>query len=181
MTDEAPLILTLRFDDESFERFQKLRQKHFPPSRNLIPAHLTLFHHLPGHELEMVTGHLEKTVAEWGPIKCRVSGLRFLGKGVAYEVDSPPAERLRADLAGHFYDHLTAQDRQRINPHVTIQNKAEASVARKLYEELESAFEPFSFEATGLLLWSYRGGPWEAAGEFQFCRKSPDVDQKLDA
>ncbi|MER0238171.1 2'-5' RNA ligase family protein [Fulvimarina sp. MAC8] len=181
MTDEAPLILTLRFDDESFDRFQKLRQEHFPPSRNLIPAHLTLFHHLPGDELEMVAGHLDKTIKEWRPIKCRVSGLRFLGKGVAYEVNSPQVERLRADLAGHFYDHLTAQDRQRIKPHITIQNKAEASVARKLYDELDSAFEPFNFDATGLLLWFYRGGPWESAGEFLFCHEGPEIDSEIEA
>lgn len=181
MTEEAPLILTLRFDDESFDRFEKLRQEHFPPSRNLIPAHLTLFHHLPGTELEMVTEHLGAVVAEWQPMRCRVSGLRFLGKGVAFEVDSPPVERLRADLAGHFYDHLTAQDRQRIKPHVTIQNKAEASVARKLYEELESEFEPFDFKATGLLLWFYRGGPWEPAGKYLFCRKALDGKTEREA
>ena len=51
---EAPLILTLRFDGEAFARLDDLRRAHFPPERNQIPAHLTLFHALPGEALEEV-------------------------------------------------------------------------------------------------------------------------------
>ena len=45
-----PLILTLALDDLSFARFDALRREHFPPTLNRIPAHVTLFHHLPGEE-----------------------------------------------------------------------------------------------------------------------------------
>jgi hypothetical protein len=46
-----PLILTLGLDRASFERFEALRRAHFPPALNRVPAHVTLFHHLPGEAL----------------------------------------------------------------------------------------------------------------------------------
>ena len=48
--DPAPLILTLKLDQASFTRLDALRQAHFPPERNWLSAHLTLFHHLPGDQ-----------------------------------------------------------------------------------------------------------------------------------
>jgi 2'-5' RNA ligase superfamily protein len=39
-------ILTVRLDDASFGRLQDWRMRHFPPERNYLPAHLTLFHTL---------------------------------------------------------------------------------------------------------------------------------------
>lgn len=168
MTDDAPLILTARFDDASFARFQALRQRHFPPARNHVPAHLTLFHHLPGPRIGWICEAVRRLADGAAPVAGRVSGLRFLGKGVAYELECSPLERMRADLAGVFADVLTAQDRQRIRPHVTIQNKAAPAEARSLFDALCTEFRPFSVTMTGLLLWRYRGGPWDGAGEFAF-------------
>ena len=48
MSSPAPLILTLALDERSFAFFDAQRRLHFPASRNLIPAHVTLFHHLLG-------------------------------------------------------------------------------------------------------------------------------------
>lgn len=168
MTDDAPLILTLELDKASFARFQALRRRHFPPARNHVPAHLTLFHHLPGDRIGWIAQDLAR-MAETTPLATgRVAGLRFLGKGVAYEIDCPEIERMRAVLSGAFADHLTAQDRQRIRPHVTIQNKAAPADARRLFDDLSAGFQPFAVAATGFLLWRYRGGPWDAAGRFPF-------------
>ncbi|NJM07417.1 2'-5' RNA ligase family protein [Candidatus Gracilibacteria bacterium] len=47
---EEPLILTVLLDEDTFRRFDGLRRTHFPPQRNLIPAHITLFHALPAIE-----------------------------------------------------------------------------------------------------------------------------------
>ena len=168
MKDDAPLILTLLFDPDSFERFDALRKKHFPKELNLIPAHLTLFHHLPAEEIDEIKDHLRSSAQGESAFSCRVSGLRMLGKGVAFEVDGSRLERLRNDLASDWFDWLTAQDRQRFKPHVTIQNKVTPERAKALYEKMDAEFEPFSFEACGLLLWRYRGGPWEAVERFEF-------------
>jgi hypothetical protein len=43
---------------------------------------------------------------------------------------------------------------------VTVQNKAAPAVARQLYEELGSGFQPRDRQFTGILLWEYLGGPW---------------------
>lgn len=166
--DDAPLILTVRFDGASFDRFQAMRQKHFPPARNHIPAHLTLFHHLPGARIGWIIDTLRPVAARAAPVTGRVTGVRFLGKGVAYDLDCPEIERMRSDLSAIFADVLTPQDRQRIRPHVTIQNKVAPDEARALCDDLRAGFRPFAFTATGLLLWRYRGGPWDAAGAFPF-------------
>ena len=148
--------------------FDAARRRHFPAARNLIPAHLTLFHHLPADQGEAIAAMLGRLAERTSQFPLAVTGLRFLGYGSAYVVESRDLARLRAELAAEWHDHLTPQDAQAFRPHVTIQNKVESSRAKALFKEMDDAFEPFEAEATGLLLWRYRGGPWEAAGEFAF-------------
>lgn len=174
--DIAPLILTLRFDPASFARFDAARRRHFPPERNFIPAHLTLFHHLPAEAEPDMVATLALLAAATAPFPVAITGLRFLGYGSAYRVEGPPLLALRAALAARWAGRLTRQDAASFQPHVTIQNKAPANEAKALFAELSAAFAPFEAEATGLLLWRYRGGPWEAAGEFAFATDRPRAD-----
>ena len=75
----------------------------------------------------------------------------------------------RASVSRDFWSaELTRQDSQGFRPHVTIQNKVPAQAAMALFEALSASFEPFVATATGLLLSRYRGGPWQAAGEYGF-------------
>ena len=97
-----------------------------------------------------------------------MTGLRFLGRGVAFGLESAPLLHLRDGLRKRWTERLTPQDRQKWRPHVTIQNKVEPAVAKALYARLSAAFEPYAVTATGLALWIYRGGPWEEAGVFPF-------------
>ncbi len=166
--DDPPLILTLRFDAASFARFDRERRQHFPPERNLIPAHLTLFHHLPGGQYREICDVLAAQAAERPAFAMPVTSLRFLGQGTAYAIESPALAGLRQDLARLWFGHLTRQDAQGFRPHVTIQNKVAAAEAKALHDAMSAAFVPFEVTAIGLLLWHYRGGPWEAAGEFAF-------------
>jgi 2'-5' RNA ligase len=164
----APLILTLALDAASTTRFEALRREHFPPGRNLVPAHLTLFHHLPGDHLADITPAIAAACREHGPFAAEVTGLRFLGRGVAYAVESPELRVLRAGLAHAWAPWLTPQDRQPFRPHVTVQNKAAPAEARALLERLGAGLAPFPVRAEGLLLWRYLGGPWETAGRYPF-------------
>ena len=166
--DDAPLILTLRFDTASFARFDRERRQHFPPERKLIPAHLTLFHHLPCGQYREICDVLAARAAEQPAFAMPVTSLRFLGQGTAYAIESPALTALRQDLARLWSGHLTRQDAQGFRPHVTIQNKVAAAEAEALHDAMSAAFVPFEVTAIGLLLWHYRGGPWEAAGEFAF-------------
>lgn len=164
----APLILTLSLDETSQAHFDEMRLRHFPPARNHLRAHLTLFHALPGDEIETVMRTLAEIAAGQREMPLQIGGVRFLGYGSAYEIVAPGLLRLRGDLATHFADRLTPQDRQGFRPHITIQNKAPADAAKRLYAQLSDAFEPFEATGVGLSLWHYRGGPWEAAGDFPF-------------
>jgi 2'-5' RNA ligase len=111
----------------------------------------------------------------FGPIRLKVSSMRFLGAGVAYDVTSGELATLRNELAQRWLQHLSQQDRQTFRPHITIQNKVHADTARTLYAQMTDSFEPFDITGTGLQVWRYRGGPWEAAGEYAFSAGSAEL------
>lgn len=158
--EHAPFILTLAMDPKSFALFDGLRRRHFPPERNVIPAHLTLFHHLPGDREDAISCELEALCERQPPMTLAVTGLRSLGRGVAYTVDAPELEALRRALAKAWQPWLTPQDRQGFRPHVTVQNKVAPAEARDLLSALQATFAPFAVQGEGLHLWRYLGGPW---------------------
>lgn len=164
----APLILTLRFDAESFAHFDGMRRRHFPPARNMIPAHLTLFHKLPGDRWPAIHRDLDEIARTTPPLTLKAEAIRFLGYGSAYVIASDGLKRLRTTLGERWAGMLERQDAAGYSPHVTIQNKAPAPEAKTLCAELKADFVPFEAQGTGLLLWHYRGGPWEKAGEYAF-------------
>lgn len=155
-----PLILTLELDPDSFAWLDGLRQAHFPPARNVLSAHLTLFHKLDQPRLDAIKAVLRP--APHGPLPLNFSGLRSLGGGVAVEVSSPPLLALRAAMVAAVANDLTPQDRQGFRPHVTIQNKVTAAVARDTLARLARDFTPRAGQGTALQAWRYLGGPWAA-------------------
>lgn len=167
-----PLILTLALEPSAQQHFEALRQRHFPPERNFIPAHITLFHHLPAAELPAISTQLASTTAI-PAFPVSVTGLRSLGRGVAFQLESPTLVTLHARLARAFYDWLTQQDRQGFRPHIVVQNKVDAPTAKRTLAELSATFAPFTTHATGLLLWRYLGGPWQPLAEFPFTNPNP--------
>ena len=169
----TPLIVSLQMDEHSSSVFEHLRQQHFAPDLNFVPAHLTLFHKLPAHAEDSVSKVLEDLAQTQLPLRLEATSLRFFGRGVAYVITSPALLALRATLAERWSEWLTAQDRQPFQPHVTIQNKAPANDARALYNRLSLEFEQFPVEGTGLLLWKYVGGPWEPIRRYPFLGELP--------
>ena len=166
MADD-PLILTLKLDAAAFDRFDGLRRAHFPPALNHIPAHLTLFHHLPGERLDEVVAYLA-TSAVAGPLQLRTVGLRKLGRGTAFEIEGAELKSYRGRLAHEWAEWLSPQDRQGFRPHVTVQNKVEPIAARALYDALGEGFRPFDLQGIGVLVWRYLGGPWRLEAEVGF-------------
>ena len=160
-----PLILTLGLHPDDQARFDRLRTLHFPAGRNQVPAHITLFHRLPGAELPAIQALLAAEAAAIPPFPVEASGLRFLGHGVAYDLRAPALTALRGRLARAWAGWLTPQDAQGFRPHVTIQNKALPADARALHAAMQAGFAPFAVRAAGLRLWHYLGGPWEPAGD----------------
>ncbi len=165
---ETPLILTLKLDKASFEFFEHLRQEHFPPARNVIPAHLTLFHKLPGDQQQEISSLLARISSDHRALPLFFPALRFLGAGVAVEVVSRELLELRRALKSAWKDWLSPQDNQGYRPHITVQNKVSTPKARQLYDTLNESWQPLQGTGVGLLLWEYYGGPWTLAGEYSF-------------
>ena len=154
------LIVTAELGSADFAWLDGERKLHFPPERNQLSAHLTMFHALPPSCEEEARRELKKHTAASAP-SATVAGLMNLGRGVAYRVVSDELEVIRRDIANHFHGLLTAQDGQGWRPHVTIMNKAEPKAAKALLEALSATFQPRPLRIAGLGLHRYLGGPWE--------------------
>jgi 2'-5' RNA ligase len=168
----APLIVTLDLDERSSAFFESRRRRWFPAERNVVAAHVTLFHALPGNREAEVAAELA-ALAERPAFPVSVSGVRLLGKGVAYDLRAPAAVALRDRMAERFATDLTRQDAQRLKAHVTVANKLTPERARELFAQLEADFVPFEAQAAGVSLFRYVGGPWETVRTYPF---SPGPD-----
>ena len=163
----SALILTAELAAEDQAWFNRLRSAHFPPERNHLDAHLTMFHALPPSSEAEVRHRVSKAVRRPVP-KALIAGLMNLGGGVAYRIASDDLDFLRDELANAFHGLLGAQDSAGWRPHVTVQNKVPAKDARKLLDRLEAEFRPRSLGIRGLGLHRYLGGPWETIATFPF-------------
>ena len=163
----APLIICADFSPADFAKLDALRRAHYPPERNILAAHLTMFHALP----PSVEGDARRQLAHHasdGPPRAILAGLMNLGSGVAFRVVSDDLDAIRGDIADHFHGALTAQDAHGWRPHVTIQNKVTSSVARALMIELERDFRARPLGLAALSLHRYLGGPWERVARYPF-------------
>ncbi len=136
-----------------------LRRAHFPPERNHLSAHVTLFHALPPSaeaELREVLARLAAGPAPPG----RIEGVMSLGRGTAVKLASPALLALRAELAERFSGLLTAQDQATPRLHVTVQNKVSPAEAKALQAVLAPQLHLREFRFAGLGLHAYCGGPW---------------------
>ena len=163
----APIIVTALIGEPDFTALDSLRRRHFPPERNHLRAHLTMFHHLPPScEAELL--QLLRDEARGNKPTARLSALINLGGGVAFRVESPDLEDIRARIAGRFAPMLMPQDRNPWRAHVTVQNKVKAPEARTLLDQLSADFQPRALKISGLAAWYYRGGPWETIAAYAF-------------
>jgi len=157
----APIIVTALLGAADFAWADALRRRHFPPERNQVPAHLTLFHQLPPSVAAELRTRLARETRGVAPPPARLAGVQKLGRGVAYRVESDALAAVRARLADAFLPLLTPQDAGGWRPHITIQNKADPAAARALHDALLAEFAPRPLVIRGLAAWWYRGGPWE--------------------
>ncbi|MBA2760619.1 MAG: 2'-5' RNA ligase family protein [Segetibacter sp.] len=163
---KPPLILTLSIEKEASLFFNTLRQKHFPPSRNFIDAHLTLFHALPNED--SIVDVVNDACKLQNPFELSVEKPVSIGKGVAYKIESNELVQLHKKLQNKWLEFLTLQDRQKLWPHITVQNKVPVPNAQELLNELKEGFTPFAALAIGLQLWEYLNGPWTLVEDFIF-------------
>lgn len=161
------LIVTAELGAADFAWLDRERKRYFPPERNQLTAHLTMFHALPPSLEGEVRGRLKAESAARPPA-ATLAGLLNLGGGVAYRVASPGLDAIRQSLADHFHGSLTSQDAAGWQAHVTIQNKVPSPEARALLDRLRQEFRPRPLAIHGLGLHRYMGGPWERLGRWPF-------------
>ncbi len=164
----APIIITAEMGKADKAWTTGLRRAHFPPERNYLDAHITLFHHLPPGYLAEIKTRLSALAAAYPAPTAFLSDVILLGNGVAYRIESPELLSMRDELAAAFHGLLTPQDMARPRLHITIQNKVEPVVAKALYAELSVRFRPRPLHILGLCAHHYLGGPWQDIGAWSF-------------
>ncbi|MFN4112627.1 MAG: 2'-5' RNA ligase family protein [Sphingomonadaceae bacterium] len=164
----GPFIVTALLPHDVQHWATALRAAHFPPERNYLAAHVTLFHALPPSAAREIRQVMASETAASPQIPAELTGVMSLGRGTALRIECPGLLSLRDRLAERFHGLLTAQDSHRPRLHITIQNKVDPAAARALQAELASSFESRRFAFRGLGLYVYAGGPWQEAGTFAF-------------
>lgn len=164
----APLIVTAELGAADLAWLDGLRRRHYPPERNQLAAHLTMFHAVPAILESELRHRLAALAAEVPPPRATVAGLMDLGGGVAFRIVSDDLDAVRAELADAFRGSLTQQDAYGWRPHVTIQNKVPVKEARALLAQLERDFTPRPLAVAGLAFHFYEGGPWRLGQRYSF-------------
>ena len=164
----APFIVTAELPVDVFAWANGLRTEHFPPDRNWLKAHVTLFHSFAPSLREELPRFLARMAGEFAPPEAELNGLMDLGSGTALALRSPAMLAVRQLIAEHFWDMLTKQDQGGKKLHITIQNKVERKLARELQARLAPQLRVRRFAFTGLGLHIYRNPHWEAVSTWKF-------------
>jgi hypothetical protein len=163
-----PIIVTARMGKADQQWAEAQRREHYPPDRNVVPAHITLFQHLPPRHWPEIRARLAALTHGNAAPPAQVSDVMLLGGGVAYRVDCPGLLAMRDTLAADLQGLLIPQDQPVPRLHITVQNKVAPAVAKALYAKLSAGFQPRPLAITGLAAHSYRGGPWEELQSWAF-------------
>lgn len=165
----APLLVTAELPPDVLAWADAMRRAHYPPERNRLRAHVTLFHALPPSaegELCRMMAALVRRV----PPMARIDGLMDLGRGTALLVHCPEVVALHEEMAERLHGLVAQQDAHRLRLHITVQNKVTREEARALQQELAVRLTPRSFAFHGLGLYAWEDGLWRPIRDFPFRR-----------
>ena len=155
-----PLLVTAELPPDILEWADRLRRAHYPPERNRLKAHVTLFHALPPSARDEVRQLLGGLAGETDAPEAQVTGLMDLGRGTAFSVESPGMLALHERLADMLQGLTQQQDARELRLHITVQNKVARSEAKSLQAELAAQFGPRRFRFRGFGLYGWDGGLW---------------------
>lgn len=163
----GPIIVTAQLGPADQAWADRQRQRFYPAERNIVRAHITLFHHLPPNCLDELKRNLGRITRRTAPA-ARIDRLLSLAQGVAYHVESQELLEIRGVLAEHFAGLLTPQDAVCPQLHITVQNKAAPGQARATLATLQAEFSPRRIGIAGIAIWRYLGGPWSPIARYPF-------------
>lgn len=186
--ESSVYVLTLTTTPSLTDPLTALRRSHFPRHLDHHPAHLTLFHALPGSQLPLITAALGELCSAQGPVGLTTGAAFRMRRGVGINVadardggagrevggagGSRAARRLHGELQRRWWDVLSDQDRRPWRPHWTVQNKAaDEGAVDAAMDEVRTGFRGAEGLATGCALWRYeKGGRWAFERGFDFGR-----------
>ncbi|KAK7733913.1 hypothetical protein SLS53_008065 [Cytospora paraplurivora] len=170
--EEHVYVLTLSTTPSLHDTVTALRERHFPAHLNRTPAHLTMFHALPGSHLSGIVAAIEEECHGLSPFRLATGSLFRMRRGVGINVGqgSRPARLLHEGLQRRWIGFLSEQDRQAWRPHWTIQNKVnDAAVVEETMREVGLKFQGAEGVSQGCVLWRYEnGGNWRFERMFEF-------------
>ena len=163
----APLLVTAELPPDVLAWADGLRRRHYPPERNRLRAHVTLFHALPP-SAEAEVRRLLADLAARPPVPARISGIMNLGRGTAFDVASPEMVALHGQMTERLHGLLGVQEDRKLRLHITVQNKVQPAAARALQNELRTTLEKQEFRFRGFGLYAWEGGLWRPIAEYPF-------------
>ncbi len=163
-----PFIVTAELPLDVLRWADSLRRAHFPPDRNHLVAHVTLFHAFAPSLNAELRAELARIAKENAPPKAVQDGLMNMGRGTALGIHSPAMLAIWHELADRFHGSLTAQDSHSPRLHITIQNKVDLGEAKALQAALGPTLKPRKFAFTGLGLHIYQGPHWDLVNIWKF-------------
>ena len=164
----APFIVTAELPRDVLSWADRLRREYYPPERNKLAAHVTLFHSFAPSLREELRRVLKGLASEFAPPAAAIDSLMPLGTGTALAIHSPGMLAIRERIAEHFHGALTAQDSHAPRLHITIHNKVTPQAAKALQAELSATLEPRVFAFAGLGLHLYCDTHWDSLGCWNF-------------
>jgi hypothetical protein len=162
-----PLLITAELPPEVLAWADALRRAHYPPEKNRLRAHVTLFHALPP-SAEGEVRRLLAELAKGAPPDARVTGVWDMGGGTAFDIASEGMVGLHALMREHFHGIMTLQDDRKLRLHITVQNKVSNEAAKALQNELKASFEPRPFRFRGFGLYAWDAGLWQPIADYPF-------------
>jgi len=163
----VPLLVVAELPPAVFAWADALRRSHYPPERNRLGAHVTLFHGLPPSAEPAVMSALAQCTRLPAP-GATIGGVMDLGDGTALTVDSPALVTLHEALAERLHGLIQQKDARPLRLHITVQAKVPPSQARALQAQLVRDIQPRSFAFRGLGLYGWTGDLWQQTKAFPF-------------
>lgn len=162
-----PLLVVAELPSDLFAWADALRRAHYPPDRNRMGAHVTLFHGLPpsaDREVRVLLAEL----AMRSPPEAVMAGVMDLGRGTALAIDSNGMTALHAEMAERLHGLIQQKDARPLRLHVTVQNKVPPADALALQASLAAPDIRRGFRFHGLGLYEWTGAIWRQARVYPF-------------
>lgn len=181
---EEIYVLTLLTTSKLEATMDALRKQYYAPYLNRLPAHLTLFHALPGSKLvDSVLPTITSVVAKTSPYLIYAANTTRMARGVLVSAHhlSPVnwTKSIHGEMRHAWWEFLSKQDRAKVQLHWTVMNKMQ-DVAKvgKAAAEIEAMLKEKNARpetqrdvqgsVEGLVLWKYDKGEWRDPRKFLF-------------